>query len=176
MKKLILFLALISCAFAAEYQLEEKAFTIGTDLEFNKGAKGVIEQRVLSYGMHFEIKGDFSAESAEKIFAWGTTYEVKNGGKLIATVEKQIMESMFTFMGNVYIIKDDKGNELARSELSKGLRPVIIVKEKNGAVTTMKASGWRYITWDIYAPRESKLDPRILFIICASKTTGDNKK
>lgn len=174
-KILVLFLLLASSVFAATYKLEEKAFTIGTDLEIG-GGNGTIEQRVMSIGKHFEIVGPYACESQERILSIGTTYEIIGNGRLLAVVHKDIVESMFTFMGNVFVIKDAGGKEIARSELFRGLWPTITIKESNGAVTVMSASGLLYHTWTIKQPSNSKLDPRILFIICASKTAKDNEK
>lgn len=175
-KKYLLLLFLAIPLFAADFELEEEAFTIGTDLKIVKGGTGMIEERVFNIGTVFEIKGPYACISEQKLFTWGTTYEIKVDGKRIALVEKKIIESMFTFMGNVFVIKDPQGIEIAKSELARGLRPTITVKETNGAVSTLKASGWKYYTWNISQPKDSKLDPRILFIIATSKTAGDNSK
>lgn len=175
-KCILLFLLLASNLFAANFQLEEKAFTIGTDLNITKGGSGVIEERTISIGRTFEIKGQYACRSETKVFALGTSFTISVDGHPIAIIEKQVVESMFTFMGNVFVIKDPQGGEIARSELTRGLRPTIRIKESNGSMSILAASGWRYYTWDIVQDPNSKLDPRILFIIAASKTAKDNEK
>ena len=160
---------------AKEFVLDEKAFTIGTDLEVKD--YGIVSERTLSLTRSFEITGKLPGSSSEEFFSSSTKYVVKDDHqRVLATITKEVISSFFTVAGNKYSITDNEGVKIAESELSSGWRPTITITENNGAKSVLVASGFRYYTWHITQDSSSKLDPRVLWIIAASKTAGDNDK
>lgn len=160
---------------AEKYEIEEKTFTVGTDLEVADVCQ--IKERTLHLTTTFEFTGKYPGSASKSMFSWGTEYKVYDENKeLIATIKKNVFKSMFSAWSNSFIILDKNGKTLATSQKFSGIRPSFYITETNGANTYIRASGWRYYTWHVDTGDSSLLDPRIIWTICASKTEHDNKK
>lgn len=177
---LCFFLSILACQGADAtkdriYVLNEKSLTFGTTLSIE--GCGEVSEQTISLTRSFSITGKLSGSSSEEFFSTSTTYNIKDGeGHVLAKVKKDAVMSFFTFMGNIYTIYDTDDHEIAKSELSKGIRPTFTITEKTGAISKLTASGWFYYTWEIRQGADSHLDPRVLWIIAASKTAADNDK
>ena len=179
--------ALASCPefdVPSSFKAKEALISIGTDviLMKNKTRIGDIQERTLRLTPTFDlynIDGKKVAQARQKILSLGSTIEVKDcEGKLIGTVRENIFKSFFATYSN-YDVLDATGKVVATSEKVELLATHIIVKSKKGEVImTIKRPMINVLTdtWIVNILKKDALDPRIMTMMPAFKTSADNRR
>lgn len=194
MEKLLLILGLLSAASAfavcpridlpVKFKAQEELISIGTDVLLSDGKVrfGEIEERTLRLTPTFElfnIDGLKIATASKKFFSWGTTIEVKDcEDNLIGSVKENIFKSFFKFYTS-YDILDSTGKTVATTKKFEFFAPEFIVTNvKNEELMILKRRTFNILvdTWNVEILRKDVVDPRIMIMIPAFKTSADNKK
>lgn len=103
------------------FDMDEELITIGTDMDItaNGDNYGKVEQRTMNWGKTFELfdtSGNKVASAQQEVFSLYTDIKIKDeNGKLIGTVEEEILDSLFSLY-SIYTIKDANGQVIAKSE------------------------------------------------------------
>lgn len=186
MRTLLLFLSLVSSVFAIDwpqgkFRVTEDVISIGTDftLKSTSATLGTVEQRVMSWGTTFTLKdakGVVVATAKKSLFSWGTEIKIFDAAdKHIGTIEKQIIESMFTLAGSVFTVKNAAGTVLAKSEKLKVWASYIEIKEGKRQVAVFDEDNFNVLSagWDATI---TGIDPRLVIFIPCFQTHKDNTK
>lgn len=194
MKKLIMVLGLFSTVSAyavcpefnppAKFKAQEELISIGTDVLLSEGKVriGEIEERTLRFTPTFElfnVEGLKIASAHKKFFSWGTTIEVRDcEGNIIGSVKENIFKSFFNFFTS-YDILDPAGKTIAVTKKFEFFAPEFIVADLNNEpVMILKRRMFNILidTWNVEILKKDVVDPRIMTMIPAFKTSADNKK
>ncbi|MFP5386489.1 MAG: hypothetical protein ACLGHN_10450 [Bacteriovoracia bacterium] len=181
------FTALASCPdfdVPSNFKAKEALISIGTDVILfeNKTRIGDIQERTLRLTPTFDlynIDGKKVAQARQKILSLGSTIEVKDcEGKLIGTVRENIFKSFFSTYSN-YDVLDASGKIIATSEKVELLATQLIVKSKKGELLmTIKRPMINVLTdtWTVNIVKKDAIDPRIMTMMPAFKTSADNRR
>lgn len=173
-----------SITLPSEFKAKEELISIGTDvrLEVNRTRIGEIEERTLRLTPTFDlynIDGKKVAQARQKILSIGTTIEVKDcENKSIGTVKENIFKSFFKTYTS-YDVLDATGKLIARSEKLELLATSIVVKSPTGEpIMELSRPIFNFITdvWTVRILKANVIDPRIMIMIPAFKTSADNRE
>lgn len=176
----LLVLLLASGVHAADFVVEQQAEAIwGHD--DHRVAHDLAPLDVPGVGrIDIQLSGDtrlFRLDADAPVFATETDFP---GGRLLrvqdsrqrtfATVEQYLFFRDNMLPGCLLVVRDDRGRELARSDVARGIRPGFTLREASGATTALLAVGERRVRWRISQAAESTLDARVLWMIAAART------
>jgi uncharacterized protein YxjI len=105
----------------ATFDMDEQLITIGMDMDITSGGDtyGRVEERTMSWGRTFELFDPSHkkiASAKQEVFSLYTDIKIKDeSGKLIGSLEQEIMDSMFSIY-SIYSIKDGSGRVIGKSE------------------------------------------------------------
>lgn len=157
-----------------------------TDMSFDAAGKRIakIEERLLSSTTTFDLYNDKKqkvATARQQLFSWGTTIDVKDcAGKMIGTLKENIYRSLLGDVSSKYTILDGTGSPIATSEKLEILTPNFKVTANNGKqLMKMRLSALSYGSldeWVVEIPDATQVDPRVLLMIPAFKTSATNRE
>jgi uncharacterized protein YxjI len=105
----------------SDFNMDEELITFGMDMDITSGGYtyGKIEERTMNWGRTFELfdsSHNKIATAEEEVLSLYTDIKIKDeNGKLIGSVEQEIMDSMFSIY-SIYSIKDGSGRVIGKSE------------------------------------------------------------
>ena len=105
----------------SNFNMDEELITFGMDMDISSGGDnyGKIEERTMNWGRTFELFDNSRnkiATANEEVLSLYTDIKIKDeSGKLIGSVEQEIMDSMFSIY-SIYSIKDGSGQVIGKSE------------------------------------------------------------
>jgi uncharacterized protein YxjI len=105
----------------SDFNMDEELITFGMDMTISSGGDtyGKIEERTMNWGRTFELFDNSNnkiATANEEVLSLYTNIKIKDeSGKLIGSVEQEIMDSMFSIY-SIYSIKDGSGRVIGKSE------------------------------------------------------------
>lgn len=170
-----------------QFKAREQWISIGTDMELtaNKTRIGEIEERIIRLTPTFDlynVDGKKVAQARKKIFSWGTEIVVKDcEDKIIGTVKENILRSIWDFYTR-YDILDANENVIAATEKMEFLSTNFTVftqkDKKKEEIMKMTRPMLNLVTdaWTVKISKEGVVDPRILVMIPAFKTSADNEQ
>lgn len=184
--KIILFVLIFICnlSFSCEIvpmspkiRLKERYFSVGTNVGlFVNGSDFLeIEEKIfaLTKKMTMKYNGKIVATATKKMFSFGSTTEIIDcDGKLIGTIEEQILKSLLS-VSSQYNLYDANHQFLANSEMSAFLSTELSVKGKNGELKAKRdLINILGDNWTI--TQIGDLDQRLVLFIPALKILNDN--
>ncbi|MBI4348282.1 MAG: hypothetical protein HY553_15685 [Elusimicrobia bacterium] len=171
----------------ANFTLYEKFFTIMDALELKSGntSYGRITQRFWAWSKAFywdDPQGRRIANARARILALGSTVDVTDAaGHKIGTIKEEILKSLFKIW-TTYKILDPQGRQLASSAKIELFSTEITLKRPDGRAVALLRRGFKEnflrLTdrWDVTVQDASAVDPRMLVMIAAFKTSVDNDR
>jgi uncharacterized protein YxjI len=103
------------------FDMDQELLTFGMDMNITSGGDtyGKIEERTMNWGRTFELFDNSNnkiATANEEVLSLYTDIKIKDeNGKLIGSLEQEIMDSMFSIY-SIYSIKDAHGKVIGKSE------------------------------------------------------------
>jgi uncharacterized protein YxjI len=103
------------------FNMDQELLTFGMDMNITSGGDtyGKIEERTMNWGRTFELFDNSNnkiATANEEVLSLYTDIKIKDeNGKLIGSLEQEIMDSMFSIY-SIYSIKDAHGKVIGKSE------------------------------------------------------------
>ncbi|WPU65370.1 hypothetical protein [Peredibacter starrii] len=181
------FAACPSIELPTQFKAREQWASLGVDMDLsaNKTRLGEIEERVVRLTPTFDlynIDGKKVAHARKKLFSWGTTIEVSDcEGNLIGKVKENILRSIWDFYTR-YEILDANDNVIAATEkmefFSTEFKVFTHKDKKKEEIMRMTRPMINVLVdnWNIKILKEGVIDPRILVMIPAFKTSSDNEQ
>ena len=171
----------------SQFKAREQWISIGTDMELtaNKTRIGEIEERIIRLTPTFDlynVDGKKVAHARKKIFSWGTEIVIKDcEDKIFGTVKENIIRSIWDFYTR-YDILDANKNVIAATEKMEFFSTNFTVftqkDKKKEEIMKMTRPMINLVTdtWTVKISKEGVIDPRILVMIPAFKTSADNEQ
>lgn len=168
----------------SRFRAQEQLITIGTDMNLTdgNGRIGEIEERTIRLTPTFDlynVDGKKVATAYKKLFRWGNTIEVRDcENKIIGTVRENIISSLLGYFTS-YDVLDAGGNIIGGTEKSEFFATNFTVSANNREkLMTMRrpAITLGIDVWSIEIFNRNIVDPRIITMIPAFKTSADNKR
>ena len=103
------------------FDMDQELLTFGMDMNITSGGDtyGKVEERTMNWGRTFELFDPSHkkiASAKQEVFSLYTDIKIKDeSGKLIGSLEQEIMDSMFSIY-SIYSIKDGSGRVIGKSE------------------------------------------------------------
>ena len=104
-----------------DFDMDQELLTIGMDMTITSGGDtyGRVEERTFNWGRTFELFDNSHkkiATAKQEVFSLYTLIKIKDeNGKLIGSIEEEILESLFSIY-SIYSIKDANGKIIGKSE------------------------------------------------------------
>ena len=165
-----------------QFTLNERtvSFTTTLDLQDDDGTFGRIDEKFFKLTKSFnytDSSGYKVAEAREKLFSWGVQVDVFDcQGQKIGTIKENILKSLFK-TSTTYTIENAIGNVVAVSNKVDIVATSFTLKDPSGKkIATLKRSMFSLFgdNWNVKVYNHDILDPRILVMIGAYKTSTDN--
>jgi uncharacterized protein YxjI len=167
------------------FSMEERLFfKWGNTLDVTKNGVnyGTVSKNPISLTTTFNYDDNTGARAATASVAflsWGTQIDVSDaGGRRIGTIKEEVLYSLFKTW-TTYIILDANGNQVAISEKTDFFATTFNLTGNDGhAIATIHrpAFNWFGDNWDVTIQDNSTVDPRLVLMIPAFKTSADNAK
>ena len=162
-----------------QFTLNERiiSFTTTFDLQDDDGTFGKIEEKFLKLTRSFnytDSSGYKVAEAREKPFSWGVQVDVFDcQGQKIGTIKENILKSLFK-ASTTYTIENVIGNVVAVSNKVDIVATSFTLTDPSGKkIATLKRPMINLFgdNWNVKVYNHDILDPRILVMIGAYKTS-----
>lgn len=156
----------------SNFNMDEELITFGMDMDISSGGDnyGKIEERTMNWGRTFELFDNSRnkiATANEEVLGLYTDIKIKDeSGKLIGSVEQEIMDSMFSIY-SIYSIKDGSGQVIGKSEKLDFFTTEIEIVDNSGSPLVSLDKEFMSIgdSWNIKS--NGNLDNRIVVFIPA---------
>ena len=156
----------------SDFNMDEELITFGMDMNITSGGDtyGKIEERTMNWGRTFELFDNSHnkiATANEEVLSLYTDIKIKDeSGKLIGSVEQEIMDSMFSIY-SIYSIKDASGQVIGKSEKLDFFTTEIEIVDNSGNPLVSLDKEFMSIgdSWNIKS--NGNLDNRIVVFIPA---------
>jgi uncharacterized protein YxjI len=156
----------------SNFNMDEELITFGMDMTISSGGDnyGKIEERTMNWGRTFELFDNSHnkiATANEEVLSLYTDIKIKDeSGKLIGSVEQEIMDSMFSIY-SIYSIKDGSGQVIGKSEKLDFFTTKIEIVDNSGNPLVSLDKEFMSIgdSWNIKS--NGNLDNRIVVFIPA---------
>lgn len=156
----------------SNFNMDEELITFGMDMNISSGGDtyGKIEERTMNWGRTFELFDNSRnkiATANEEVLSLYTDIKIKDEtGKLIGSVEQEIMDSMFSIY-SIYSIKDGSGQVIGKSEKLDFFTTEIEIVDNSGNPLVSLDKEFMSIgdSWNIKS--NGNLDNRIVVFIPA---------
>lgn len=156
----------------SNFNMDEELITFGMDMDITSGGDtyGKIEERTMNWGRTFELFDNSRnkiATANEEVLSLYTDIKIKDeSGKLIGSVEQEIMDSMFSIY-SIYSIKDGSGQVIGKSEKLDFFTTEIEIVDNSGSPLVSLDKEFMSIgdSWNIKS--NGNLDNRIVVFIPA---------
>jgi uncharacterized protein YxjI len=156
----------------SNFNMDEELITFGMDMDISSGGDnyGKIEERTMNWGRTFELFDNSRnkiATANEEVLSLYTDIKIKDeSGKLIGSVEQEIMDSMFSIY-SIYSIKDGSGQVIGKSEKLDFFTTEIEIVDNSGNPLVSLDKEFMSIgdSWNIKS--NGNLDNRIVVFIPA---------
>ena len=156
----------------SNFNMDEELITFGMDMDISSGGDtyGKIEERTMNWGRTFELFDNSRnkiATANEEVLSLYTDIKIKDEtGKLIGSVEQEIMDSMFSIY-SIYSIKDGSGQVIGKSEKLDFFTTEIEIVDNSGSPLVSLDKEFMSIgdSWNIKS--NGNLDNRIVVFIPA---------
>jgi uncharacterized protein YxjI len=156
----------------SNFNMDEELITFGMDMDISSGGDsyGKIEERTMNWGRTFELFDNSRnkiATANEEVLSLYTDIKIKDeSGKLIGSVEQEIMDSMFSIY-SIYSIKDGSGRVIGKSEKLDFFTTEIEIVDNSGSPLVSLDKEFMSIgdSWNIKS--NGNLDNRIVVFIPA---------
>jgi len=170
------------------FSIRERFFSLtdSFDLKDAEGKRfGRISEHLISLTKSFTYtdgEGKKLAHARAKFFALGSTVIVEDGeGRKIGTIKEDIIKSLLKVYTH-YRILDARDNVVATSEKVEVLSTQILLRDTSGRIVAELRRGFAEnlfrLTdrWDVRIYDSESVDPRLLVMIAAFKTSVDNDR
>jgi len=170
------------------FSIRERFFSLtdSFDLKDSEGKRfGRVSEKLISLTKSFTYKdadGKKLARARAKFFALGSTVVVEDGeGRRIGTINEDVIKSLFKVYTH-YRILDAQDNVVASSEKLEALSTVVLLRDNSGRIVAELRRGFTQnllrLTdrWDVRIYESDSVDPRLLVMIAAYKTSVDNDR
>jgi len=130
---------------------------------------------------YYDANNKLQAHGKTEFFSWGTTNDIDDGnGHALGTFKKEIITSLLGFgVTNRYSLLDGQGNTIGTSDKSQFLATDMTLKDNSGATIAIAHRpwfNWFGDKWDVQILEPGVVDPRVVAMLPAFKTAGDNHK
>ena len=189
--KLILAAALFTLAplahaaeFPSEFTIREEFFSLTTSLDVKAGGKdfGTVSQKLLSLTRSFrytDAAGACLAEARSRILTWGSHVDVTDcSGTKIGGIKEQVFKSLFK-VHTTYSILDAADRVVAVSTKVEWISTFLEMTKPTGEQVATMQRPWLSIPtdrWTIKIVDKTAVDPRLIVMIAAYKTSVDNAR
>ena len=168
------------------FNVTEKAITFWGDqfvIQNDQFTFGHIEEKVFAFTKTMTLYdpsgASILATGKNRFFAIGSKMDVFDpSGHPIATIQEHVFDSFFKVF-TTYSIVDPSGSVLATSEKSEVFSTNIAVRDRSGRVVATlnrPAINWISDNWAVSIVPNGAIDPRVLVMIPAFKTSVDNDR
>ncbi len=167
-----------------QFILNERLLSFSTtlDIESEGETLGKITERIISLTRSFDyddFDGNRLATAKEKILSWGTQIDVFDcQNNKIGTIKENVLKSLLKYY-TTYSILDSEGNQIAFSKKTEWLTTSLKLYDNSGkTVTTIDRPMFNLMgdNWTVNISNHKTIDPRILIVIAAYKTSVDNSR
>ncbi|HBL17263.1 MAG TPA: hypothetical protein DD417_11100 [Elusimicrobia bacterium] len=171
----------------ASFTMVEKFFALTDTLTLKAGGRtlGKVSAKFIALTKSFRLtdaSDNLVAEARARFFALGSTVDVTDAqGNRIGTIKERILKSLFKVYTN-YSVLDASGREVAKSEKLDWLSTEFTLRTPSGAVVAQIRRDFMgnlfRVTdkWDATVREPKAVDPRLLVMIAAYKTSVDNDR
>ena len=167
-----------------DFILNERVIAWSTtlDLEDEEGKFGKVAERItsLTRSFNYDDQNDNRIATArQKILSWGIQVDVFDcENNKIGTIKENVIKSLLK-VNTEYSILDPHGNLIAQSNKVDWLATSFTLKDDWGAVVATierPMFNWFGDNWTINIVNNDVVDPRVLVMIGAYKTSVDNQR
>ncbi|MDB5038845.1 MAG: hypothetical protein JWQ35_2373 [Bacteriovoracaceae bacterium] len=168
----------------SSFFVKENILTVGDSLRIVDDGHlyGTVREKVFSFTKSFSLEDpneQVIANAKQEFFAWGVKIDVTDvNGKKIGAIQEEIFKSIFKPY-TTYKILDANDNIIAESQKTEWLETEFNLTSSSGedlAHLHRGAWSWPKDNWAIEIYQKDKLDPRVLLMIAAYKTSVDNDR
>lgn len=167
------------------FSMTEKVISWTDTLIPNDGVNsyGWIAERFIALTKRFDYyapDGSIVASARQKFFTWGVKIEITDGaGKLIGRIEERVFRSLLK-IDTLYNIYNGSGQLVAESEKFDFFTTHFTLREPGTrrTVAELRRGWWNPIrdTWEVTLSKDNGIDPRVVAMIAAYKTSVDNDR
>lgn len=163
------------------FDMDEELITIGTDMDITANGEnyGKVEQRTMNWGKTFELfdtSQNKIASAQQEVFSLYTDIKVKDeNGKLIGSVEEEILDSLFSLY-SIYTIKDANGQVIAKSEKLDFFTTSIEIFDNKGNKVVGLEKAFLSIGDSWKVEYSGNIDKRIIVFIPAFVTSAQSER
>ncbi len=172
--------------FPKKFTIDKKiiSFTESFSVESGNTSLGTISKKIISATKSFEYenaKGDLSATAKTSMFSWGTQIDVTDcRDNLLGTIKEQFFQPIFSLTPGytIYTILGQNGQTLATSEKSEFMKTTFTLKSPDQSlIATIERPMMNMFgdKWTITINKNT-IDPRVLMMVGAYKTSSDGDK
>lgn len=171
----------------SKFQIIERVIALTNTFDVSGGGAsfGTIYEKLISLTRSFTYKapdGRCLAQAREVLFSWGVEIEVSDcGGTKIGAIKENVLKSFFK-VHTTYSILDAGGRAVASSKKVDWLGTEVTLYAGAGG-TGMRIAKlsrpWINVfsdRWDVELYEKRTLDPRLIVMIAAYKTSVDNAR
>lgn len=168
----------------AEFQVKEHVIALTDTFSLKAGGNtfGRITEKLLSLSKSFTYEsgaGLCVARARQRILSWGSHVDVTDcSGAKVGAVREQVLKSLFK-VHTTYSILDAADREVAVSEKVDWISTSVTLRKPDGAVVATLERPWLNIlsdTWTVKLRDRTAVDPRLIVMIAAYKTSVDNDR
>lgn len=168
----------------AEFTIRERviALTDTFDVKSGKSDLGKITEKLISLTKSFTLtdpSGVCAAKARTRILSWGTHIDVVDcSDKKIGSVKEEVFKSLFK-VHTTYRILDAADVEIAKSVKVEWISTSLTLTRPDGAAVATFDRPWLNIlsdTWTVKIQNAAAVDPRMMVMIAAYKTSVDNDR
>jgi uncharacterized protein YxjI len=163
------------------FDMDQELLTFGMDMNITSGGDtyGKVEERTMNWGRTFELFDPSHkkiASAKQEVFSLYTDIKIKDeSGKLIGSLEQEIMDSMFSIY-SIYSIKDGSGRVIGKSEKLDFFTTEIDIVDNSGNSLVSLDKAFMSIgdSWSVKT--NGTLDNRIVVFIPAFVSAAQAEK
>jgi len=168
----------------SKFTLKEKVISLTTTFDLKGGGKslGRITEKIFSLTRAFtydDASGNRIAEARAKLLSWGNQVIVTDcQGREIGTIKEEIFKSLFK-VRTIYKILDARDHEIAKSEKVDWVGTSFTLRDGRGRKVASLERPWINLlsdSWDVTIHDSKAVDPRMIVMIAAFKTSVDNAR
>jgi uncharacterized protein YxjI len=167
------------------YSMKERVFLKwGDTLDVTENGVnyGTVSKQLIAFTSTFNYDDNTGARSATAsvaVLSWGTQIDVNDAqGRRIGTIKEEVFNSFLKVL-TTYKILDANGNQVATSQKTDFFSTTFNLTDNAGrSIATVHRPGFNWFgdNWDVNIQDDSNVDPRLVLMIPAFKTSADNAK
>lgn len=167
----------------ARFKVRERvlSWTTTFDIMDDSRTYGVVAEKLLSLTRSFtytDASGACVAQARQRLLSWGSHVDVTDcQGRAVGSIKEEVLKSLFK-VHTTYAILDAGGRELAKSTKVDWIGTQVTLTAGGRTVAELKRAWlqWFRDTWEVQVVDPAAVDPRLIVMIGAYKTSVDNAR